>query len=63
MFMTFLIFQSNLYVVLACGKGPKNSIHKDLFKIENPRQKTLNKKPSTPSCVLHALHCKDRPSA
>ena len=39
MFMTFLLFQSNLYVVLALGKGPKNSIHRDLFKAKN-----LNKK-------------------
>ena len=36
MFMTFLLFQSNLYVALACGKGPKNSIHRDLFKTSNP---------------------------
>ena len=39
-FMTFLLFQSNLYVVLACGKGPKNNVHRDLFKAKNPKQKT-----------------------
>ena len=39
MFVTFLLFQSNLYVVFACGKGPKNSIHRDLFKRKNPKQK------------------------
>ena len=35
MFVTFLQFKSNLYVVLACGKGFKNSIHWDLFKTKN----------------------------
>ena len=49
---TFLLFQSNLYVVLARGKGPKNSVHKDLFKTINPK---------TPSCVLRTLRCVDRP--
>ena len=39
MFVTFLLFQSNLYVVLARGKGPKNSIHRDLSKTKNPKQK------------------------
>ena len=39
MFVTFLLFQSNLYVVLARGKGSKNSII-EIF----ARQKTLNKK-------------------
>ena len=38
MFVTFLLFQSNLYVVLARGKGPKNSIHRDLFKTKNHKQ-------------------------
>ena len=33
MFVTFSLFQSNLYIVLACGKGHKNSVHRDLFKI------------------------------
>ena len=31
MFVTFLLFQSNLYVVLARGKGPKNSVQRDIF--------------------------------
>ena len=52
MFVTFLLFQSNLYIVLACKKGPKNSIHRYLL-----RQNALNKKPQTPSCILHALWC------
>ena len=39
MFLTFLLFQSNLYVVLARRKGPKNSVHKDLLKTKNPKQK------------------------
>ena len=39
MFVTFLLFQSNLYVVLARGKGPKNSVHRDLFKTKTPKQK------------------------
>ena len=39
MFVTFLPFQTNLYVVLARGKGPKNSVHRDLFKTKNPKQK------------------------
>ena len=42
MFLTFSLFQSNLYVVLACGKGPKNSVHRDLFKTKSPKQKTLD---------------------
>ena len=53
MLVTFLLFQSNLYIVLACGKGPKNSIHRDLFKTKNPQ---------TPSCVLPTIGCVDRPS-
>ena len=40
MFVTSLLFQSNLYVVLAREKGPKNSVHRDLFKTKNPKQKT-----------------------
>ena len=51
MFVTFLLFQSNLYVVLARGKGPKNNVHRDLFKTKNPKQKN----PQTPSCVLRVL--------
>ena len=39
MFVTFLLFQSNLYMILACGKGPKNRVHRDLFKTKNPKQK------------------------
>ena len=39
MFVTFLLFQSNLYVVLARGKSPKNSVHRDLFKTKTPKQK------------------------
>ena len=39
MFVNFLLFQSNLYIVLAHGKGPKNSIYRDLFKTKNPKQK------------------------
>ena len=60
MFVTFLLFQSNLYVVLARGKGPKNSVNRDLFKTKTPKQK---KKKQIPSCILHALRCVDRPSA
>ena len=30
MLVTFLLLQSNLYVVLACEKVPKNSVHRDL---------------------------------
>ena len=44
-FVKFLLFQSNLYLVLALEKGPKNSIHGDLFKTKNPKQKT----PRTPA--------------
>ena len=40
MFMKFLLFQSNLYVVLARGIGPKNSVHRSLFKTKIPKQKT-----------------------
>ena len=39
MFVKFLLFQSNLYIVLARGKGLKNSIYRDLFKTKNPKQK------------------------
>ena len=31
MFVTIFLFRSNLYIVLARGTGPKNSIHRDLF--------------------------------
>ena len=37
--MTFLLLQSNLHIVLACGKGPKSSTHQDLFMIKNRKQK------------------------
>ena len=39
MLVTFLLFQSNLYVILASGKGPKNSVHRDLFEAKSPKQK------------------------
>ena len=39
MFLMFLLFQSNLYVVLVRGKGLENSVHSDLFKIKNSKQK------------------------
>ena len=56
MFVTFLLIQSSLYVVLARGKVPQNSVHWDLFK-------TQNKKTQTPYCVLHTLRCMDQSSA
>ena len=37
MLVTFLLFQNNLYIVLARGKGPKNNVHRDLFKTKNPK--------------------------
>ena len=37
--VTILLSQSKLYVVLTRGKGPKNSIHRNLFKTKNPKQK------------------------
>lgn len=40
MFMMFLLFQSNFFVFLARGKGPKNSIYRNLFKTKKPKQKT-----------------------
>ena len=55
MFVIFLLFQINLYLVLARGKGHKNSIHRDLFKTKNSKKKT-------DSCVLLALRCVDKPS-
>ena len=58
MFVIFLLFQSSFSVVLARGKGPKNSVHRDLFKTKNPKQN-----PQTQICVLRALRCVDRPSA
>ena len=48
MIRSFLQFQSNLYVVLACEKGPQNSVHRDLFKTKKLKQKK-------PSCVLRTL--------
>ena len=44
MFVTFLLFQCNLHVVLAHGKGPKNSVHRGLFKTKNPKQNTQDSK-------------------
>ena len=38
MFVTFALFQSTLYFVLARGEGPENSVHKDLFKTKYPKQ-------------------------
>ena len=49
-FVTFLLFQSKLYVVLAYGKGPKNSVQRDLFKTKNPKQKN-------PDTQLHFTQC------
>ena len=40
MFMTFLLFQSNLNVVLAHGKGLRNSIIQIFSRQKNPKQKT-----------------------
>ena len=37
MFVTFILFQRDLYVVLAHGKGPKYTIHRDLKKTKNPK--------------------------
>ena len=48
-FMTFLLFQSNLYIVLAHGKGPKIAFI-EIFS----RQKTLYKDPPHPQ--LHFTH-------
>ena len=42
MFVTFLLFQSNRYVVLAHGKVPKDSVHLDLFKPKNPDRVRFN---------------------
>ena len=53
MFVTFLLFQSNFYVILARGKGPQNSVHRDLFKTKNPKHKTL--KPSDPQVCGEAF--------
>ena len=38
-FVTFLLLQSNLHIVLACGKGPKSSPHQDLSITKNRKQK------------------------
>ena len=43
MFVTFLLFQSNIYLVLAHGNGPKDSVHRDFFST-----KKLNKPPLDP---------------
>ena len=43
-FVTFLLFQCNLYVVLGLGKCPKNRIHRDLFKTKKSRNPKLLKK-------------------
>ena len=51
MLMTLLLFQSNLYLVLVHEKGPKNSIHRYLFKTK----KILNKTPQTPA-VFYMPH-------
>ena len=40
MFVIVLLFQNTLDLVLARGKGPKNSVHRDLFDTKNPKQKT-----------------------
>ena len=36
-FVTFLLFQRSLYVVLARRKGPKNNVHRNLFKTKDPK--------------------------
>ena len=36
MLLTLLLFQSNLYVFLAHGKGLKNNVHRDLFRAKKP---------------------------
>ena len=38
MFLTFLLFQSNLHVLLACGKGPINRVQR---KLKKHKQKNL----------------------
>ena len=45
MFVTFLLFQSNLFVVSARGKGTKNSDHRDLFKTKNHKQNPPDPQP------------------
>ena len=35
--VTFLLFQRSLYVVLARRKGPKNNVHRNLFKTKDPK--------------------------
>ena len=52
MFVTFLLFQRNLYVVLACGKGPKNSAHRYPFKTKTPSMFA----PRPPQTSCHVLH-------
>ena len=55
MFVTFLLFQRNLYVVLSHGKSPKKGIYRDLFITKKPKQKTLSLT-DLPKC-LKTLHC------
>ena len=50
MLVTFFLFKSNLYVVLVCGKDPKNSVCRDLFKTK----KSFTKNPPDPQ--LHFMH-------
>ena len=38
-------------MVLACEKGPKNSVRRDLFKTKNPKQKI-----SRPPAAFHARY-------
>ena len=58
MLLTFFLFQSNLYIVLAHGKGPKNSIHRDLFKTKTSKQKTPRLQAAF---YVPYLQCVDRP--
>ena len=55
MFVTFLLFQSNLYMVLECGKGPKNSIHRDLFWTKKHKQEKPRPPPAfyAPYATVH----------
>ena len=50
MFVTFLLFQSNIYLVLAHGNGHKNSVHRDFFST-----KKLNKPPLDPQLCFTCL--------
>ena len=62
MFVTFLLFQSNLYAVLAHGKGPKKSVHGDFFITKKPKQKTLILT-ELPKCLknLYCIYSKSWP--